>query len=110
METWVFHLHCISFYRFFCRIVNRKYDVDPRTNRLITRRMRMSLTFRTTRCKPCVCNFKEFCDWDRKGEMAIPDTEESAKKLEDSYVSDVYEHISSHFDETRHSSWVAVNK
>ncbi|EFP09543.1 hypothetical protein CRE_25438 [Caenorhabditis remanei] len=89
-------------------IVNRKYDVDPRTNRVVPRKTRVSLTLRKIRHNPCECKWKEFCDWDRKGEMSVPSSEDLALKLENSYVSDVYENIASHFDETRHSSWRAV--
>lgn len=99
-----------SRYRWKHGIVNRKYDVDPRTNRVVPRKTRVSLTLRKIRRKPCECEWKEFCDWDRKGEMSVPSEESLALKLENSYVSDVYENIASHFDETRHSSWKAVKK
>lgn len=42
--------------------------------------------------------------------MSVPSNEDLALKLENSYVSDVYENIASHFDETRHSSWKAVKQ
>ncbi|CAO4370230.1 unnamed protein product [Caenorhabditis nigoni] len=99
-----------SRYRWKHGIVNRKYDVDPRTNRVVPRKTRVSLTLRKIRQKPCECQWKEFCDWDRKGEMSVPSSEDLAMKLENSYVSNVYENIASHFDETRHSSWKAVKK
>lgn len=113
-----------SRYRWKHGIVNRKYDVDPRTNRVIPRKTRVSLTLRKIRKRPCECQWKEFCDWDRKGwfsehsphffcfsgEMSVPSSEDLALKLENSYVSDVYENIATHFDETRHSSWKAVKQ
>ncbi|CAI5444618.1 unnamed protein product [Caenorhabditis angaria] len=99
-----------SRYRWKHGIVNRKYDVNPLTNRVIPRQTRVSLTLRKIRRKPCECNWKEFCDWNRKGEMSVPNDENLAKKLENNYVSDVYENIATHFDETRHSSWKAVKK
>uniref|UniRef100_A0A1I7UHZ6 Alkylated DNA repair protein alkB homolog 8 n=1 Tax=Caenorhabditis tropicalis TaxID=1561998 RepID=A0A1I7UHZ6_9PELO len=99
-----------SRYRWKHGIVNRKYDVDPRTNRVVPRQTRVSLTLRKIRRKPCECQWKEFCDWDREGEMSVPSNENLALKLENSYVSDVYENIASHFDETRHSSWKAVKE
>uniref|UniRef100_A0A8R1E1A6 Alkylated DNA repair protein alkB homolog 8 n=1 Tax=Caenorhabditis japonica TaxID=281687 RepID=A0A8R1E1A6_CAEJA len=99
-----------SRYRWKHGIVNRKYDVNPRTNRVEARKTRVSLTLRKIRRKPCECRWKEFCDWDRQGEMSVPASEDLARKLENSYVSDVYENIASHFDETRHSSWKAVKQ
>ncbi|CAD6190365.1 unnamed protein product [Caenorhabditis auriculariae] len=99
-----------SRYRWKHGIVNRKHDVDPRTNRVIPRQMRVSLTLRKIRTVPCKCPWKEFCDWDREGEMGVPKSGNEAERLEGSYVADVYENIASHFDETRHSSWKAVKK
>ncbi|CAI4230741.1 unnamed protein product [Auanema sp. JU1783] len=99
-----------SRYKWKHGIVNRNYDVDPVSNKMLKRELRISLTFRKIRHEPCQCDYKEFCDWDRKGEMGIPNSETAARKLEDNYVSEVYEKISSHFDETRHSSWKAVKK
>ena len=42
--------------------------------------------------------------------MGVPREEKAAIALEGSYVADVYENIASHFDETRHSNWRAVQK
>ena len=42
--------------------------------------------------------------------MSIPKSVKAAEKLESAYVADVYEEIASHFDETRHSNWRAVQK
>lgn len=60
------------------------------------------------RRKPCECDFPEFCDWDREGQMAVPKTEVQALSLEENYVANVYESIAGHFNETRHSNWKAV--
>ncbi|KHJ97328.1 methyltransferase domain protein [Oesophagostomum dentatum] len=92
------------------RIVNRKHDINPLTHRVVPRRLRISVTFRKTRHEPCQCPYKEFCDWDREGEMAVPSDDKSALRLENQYVSEVYESIASHFDETRLSGWTGVKK
>ncbi|PAV86331.1 hypothetical protein WR25_14652 [Diploscapter pachys] len=97
-----------SRYRWKHGIVNRNNDVDPRSNRVVARKLRVSLTFRKIRTQPCQCSYKEFCDWDREGEMCIPSTANAALKLEQTYVADVYENIAAHFNETRHSNWRAV--
>ncbi|CAB3401397.1 unnamed protein product [Caenorhabditis bovis] len=97
-------------YRWKHGIVNRKFDVDPLTDRVMARKPRISITFRKIRTRPCECAWKEYCDWDRRGEMKVPSNEELARKMEGSYVSDVYENIAEHFDETRHSNWKAVQR
>ncbi|KAK6742378.1 hypothetical protein RB195_009941 [Necator americanus] len=97
-------------YRWKHGIVNRKYDINPVTSRVVPRRLRVSLTLRKTRQQPCQCKYKEFCDWDREGEMAVPSNDKSALLIESQYVNGVYENIASHFDETRFSSWSGVKK
>ncbi|CAJ0939922.1 unnamed protein product, partial [Mesorhabditis belari] len=97
-----------SRYRWKHGIVNRKYDVNPLNGRVFSRRKRVSITMRKIRHKPCECAWKEFCDWDRDGEMSIPQNDSSARFIEQNYVSNVYEEIAPHFDETRHSQWKAV--
>ncbi|KIH66033.1 methyltransferase domain protein [Ancylostoma duodenale] len=92
------------------RIVNRKHDINPLTHRVMPRRLRVSITLRKIRHEPCQCQYKEFCDWDREGEMAVPSDDKSALRIESQYVSGVYESIASHFDETRFSSWTGVKK
>ncbi|EPB73320.1 hypothetical protein ANCCEY_07566 [Ancylostoma ceylanicum] len=92
------------------RIVNRKHDINPLTHRVMPRRLRVSITLRKIRHEPCQCQYKEFCDWDREGEMAVPSDDKSALRIENQYVSGVYENIASHFDETRFSSWTGVKK
>ncbi|WKX98542.1 hypothetical protein Q1695_013879 [Nippostrongylus brasiliensis] len=99
-----------SRYRWKHGIVNRKYDINPLTNRLMRRELRVSLTLRKIRHEPCQCPFKEFCDWDRGGEMAVPSDESAAQRIEKLYVNGVYDNIASHFDETRFSSWSGVKR
>ncbi|GMR43720.1 hypothetical protein PMAYCL1PPCAC_13915, partial [Pristionchus mayeri] len=99
-----------SRYRWKHGIVNRQYDVCPRTNRLLQRQQRVSITFRKIRNEPCRCDYKEFCDWDRNGEMAVPSVSSAARALECNYVADVYEKIAPHFDETRHAVWTGVKR
>lgn len=99
-----------SRYRWKHGIVNRQYDVCPRTNRLLPRQQRVSITFRKIRRQPCRCDYKEYCDWDRNGEMAVPSAPVAARALEGSYVADVYERIAPHFDETRHAMWSGVKR
>ncbi|EYC04905.1 hypothetical protein Y032_0085g1855 [Ancylostoma ceylanicum] len=99
-----------SRYRWKHGIVNRKHDINPLTHRVMPRRLRVSITLRKIRHEPCQCQYKEFCDWDREGEMAVPSDDKSALRIENQYVSGVYENIASHFDETRFSSWTGVKK
>uniref|UniRef100_A0A158P998 tRNA (carboxymethyluridine(34)-5-O)-methyltransferase n=1 Tax=Angiostrongylus cantonensis TaxID=6313 RepID=A0A158P998_ANGCA len=99
-----------SRYRWKHGIVNRRYDINPITHRVMPRELRVSITLRKIRREPCQCQFKEYCDWDRGGEMGVPSDEISARKVESLYVNGVYECIASHFDETRFSSWRAVNR
>ncbi|KAI1729842.1 2OG-Fe(II) oxygenase superfamily domain-containing protein [Ditylenchus destructor] len=98
-----------SRYRYKHGIISRKYDVNPLDNRLMARKKRISFTFRKVRTQPCDCPFVEFCDWDR-GRMGIPNDNISGKQLEQEYVSQVYEQIAEHFDETRRSKWGVVNR
>ncbi|CAJ0598437.1 unnamed protein product [Cylicocyclus nassatus] len=97
-------------YRWKHGIVNRKHDIHPVTHRVVPRQLRVSVTLRKIRKEPCQCPFKEFCDWDREGEMSVPSDNNSALRIEGQYVNDVYENIAAHFDETRISGWTAVKK
>ncbi|VDP09075.1 unnamed protein product [Heligmosomoides polygyrus] len=99
-----------SRYRWKHGIVNRKHDINPITHRVMRRELRVSVTLRKIRHDPCQCQFKEFCDWDRNGEMAVPLDENSAQRIEKLYVNGVYENIAPHFDETRFSSWRGVKR
>uniref|UniRef100_A0A0N4ZKF0 S-adenosyl-L-methionine-dependent tRNA methyltransferase ABH8 n=1 Tax=Parastrongyloides trichosuri TaxID=131310 RepID=A0A0N4ZKF0_PARTI len=99
-----------SRYKFKHGILNRKFDINPLTNRVMKRNKRISITFRKVQNTRCQCKFIEYCDWDRNGEMAIPKENKNGKILESSYVQEVYENIAEHFDETRHSQWKAVSK
>ncbi|CAD5221705.1 unnamed protein product [Bursaphelenchus okinawaensis] len=98
-----------SRYKYKHGILNRRYDVSPVDNKLLERQKRVSITFRTVRRRPCECDFPEFCDWDRNGEMAKPQADGDAKKLETKYVNEVYESIAGHFDITRFSKWPAFS-
>ncbi|VDM44163.1 unnamed protein product [Toxocara canis] len=97
-----------SRYRWKHGIAKRKYDINPDNNRLIRRQLRVSFTFRKVASQKCQCSFIEYCDWDRNGTMKIPEDDEHGKRIEDDYVTSVYESIADHFDKTRHSQWVAV--
>ncbi|KAK6009915.1 hypothetical protein OSTOST_25126, partial [Ostertagia ostertagi] len=99
-----------SRYRWKHGIVNRKHDINPVTHRVTRRQLRVSITLRKIRHERCQCQFKEFCDWDRGGEMAVPSDDNSAERIERLYVNGVYESIASHFDETRFSSWTGVKR
>ncbi|KJH49056.1 methyltransferase domain protein [Dictyocaulus viviparus] len=61
-----------SRYRWKHGIVNRRYDINPITNRVMPRKLRVSLTLRKIRRKPCMCQYKEFCDWDREDALCLP--------------------------------------
>lgn len=97
-------------YKYKHGIFTRRYDLSPFDNKLIERTQRVSITFRKTRTKPCECPFPEFCDWDRNGTMAFPKADQEAERLENKYVTKVYEDIADHFDQTRHSLWTAFVK
>ncbi|VDK83864.1 unnamed protein product [Litomosoides sigmodontis] len=88
----------------------RKYDVNPKTNKLMRRQLRVSFTFRKVIQEKCQCEFIEYCDWDRNGAMKIPDNDEYGVSIEKQYVSTVYESIADHFDTTRHAQWNGVAK
>lgn len=99
-----------SRYRWKHGIAKRKHDVDPNTNKLMRRQLRVSYTFRKVLRQKCQCPFIEYCDWDRDGFMKIPESEESGIAIEKQYVSAVYECIANHFDTTRHAQWNGVAK
>ncbi|KAM3724300.1 Alkylated DNA repair protein alkB [Dirofilaria immitis] len=99
-----------SRYRWKHGIAKRKYDINPETNRLISRQLRVSFTFRKVIREKCQCAFIEYCDWDRNGAMKIPDSDEYGAAIEKQYVSAVYESIADHFDTTRHAQWNGVAK
>ncbi|CAD5228757.1 unnamed protein product [Bursaphelenchus xylophilus] len=98
-----------SRYKYKHGILNRRYDVSPVDNTLLERQKRISITFRTVRKVPCECPFPEYCDWDRNGEMARPQGDDEAARLESKYVNEVYENIADHFDITRFSRWPAFS-
>uniref|UniRef100_A0A7E4VUG0 Alkylated DNA repair protein alkB homolog 8 n=1 Tax=Panagrellus redivivus TaxID=6233 RepID=A0A7E4VUG0_PANRE len=89
-------------------IRQRVSDVHYETSTIIPRTPRYSITFRKIRHTPCECAFIPYCDWDRGGLTAVPDSEEAAKQIEESFVQNAYEEIADHFSETRHSKWRAV--
>uniref|UniRef100_A0A0K0E7Y1 Fe2OG dioxygenase domain-containing protein n=1 Tax=Strongyloides stercoralis TaxID=6248 RepID=A0A0K0E7Y1_STRER len=54
-----------SRYIFKHGILTRKYDTNPKTNELMKRKKRISITFRKIKKSKCQCKFIEFCDWER---------------------------------------------
>lgn len=99
-----------SRYRWKHGIAKRKYDINPVTNKLMARQLRVSFTFRNVIREKCQCAFIEYCDWDRNGAMKVPDSDEFGAAIENQYVSAVYESIAEHFDVTRHAQWNGVAK
>uniref|UniRef100_A0A0N5AW43 tRNA (carboxymethyluridine(34)-5-O)-methyltransferase n=1 Tax=Syphacia muris TaxID=451379 RepID=A0A0N5AW43_9BILA len=97
-------------YRWKHGIAKRKYDVDPKSQRLIKRSLRISFTFRKVATEKCRCKFIEYCDWDRDGFMKVPEDDSHGRDIEKRYVASVYDSIAEHFDVTRHSQWNAVKK
>ncbi|XP_031838004.2 tRNA (carboxymethyluridine(34)-5-O)-methyltransferase alkbh8 [Nomia melanderi] len=73
------------------------------------RSTRVSFTFRKVRRGHCSCTFPEYCD-SKENLFATSIGDKAAVGIENSYVHEVYENISSHFDETRHKQWPNVLK
>lgn len=67
---------------------------------------RVSFTFRKVRRGDCCCIFPKYCDSKRSSSIS----NKVAKGIEHSYVHEVYEEISNHFNETRHKQWPNVTK
>ncbi|KAK0084307.1 hypothetical protein PV325_007302, partial [Microctonus aethiopoides] len=90
-------------------ICPRHSDVIKTDNGITVKQrgIRTSFTFRKVRRGDCECKFYEYCN-SKRNEQLID--EALAPGLELSYVHDVYEEISSHFDETRHKQWPNVIK
>ncbi|XP_043268581.1 alkylated DNA repair protein alkB homolog 8 [Venturia canescens] len=94
------------------------HGICPRHNDIINtstgittqeRGTRISFTFRKVRSGNCPCFYDEYCDTrENLSERNIGNS--VAPGLESSYVHEVYEQISSHFDETRHKQWPNVSK
>ncbi|XP_016381943.1 alkylated DNA repair protein alkB homolog 8-like isoform X2 [Sinocyclocheilus rhinocerous] len=104
-------------------ITPRKFDVVPvsevegsgvmtsdLSNLTLSRRgTRTSLTFRKIRHIPCNCAYPSVCDSQLlSSPPTVPVAEGDACRLEEQYVHQVYEEISSHFSSTRHSPWPHV--
>lgn len=104
-------------------ITPRKFDVVPVTevegpgvltsdmsNLTLSRRgTRTSLTFRKIRHTPCNCAYPSVCDSQQPpSPPTVPVAEGDACRLEEQYVHQVYEEISSDFSSTRHSPWPHV--
>ncbi|XP_015434660.1 PREDICTED: alkylated DNA repair protein alkB homolog 8, partial [Dufourea novaeangliae] len=92
-------------------ICPRHNDVVKSTNGITTqpRGTRVSFTFRKVRRGDCCCIFPEYCDTKKTCVNTVID-DKTAMGIENSYVHEVYENISSHFDETRHKQWPNVSK
>ncbi|XP_012286796.1 alkylated DNA repair protein alkB homolog 8 [Orussus abietinus] len=92
------------------------HGICPRHNDIIKvesglttrpRGTRTSFTFRKVLKGDCRCQFNDFCDTPHKT-PALKITSQEAPALEQSYVHEVYEGISDHFDETRRKQWPKV--
>lgn len=70
------------------------------------RSTRVSFTFRKVSTGKCPCDFPKYCDTKRTTSIS----DRIAKGIEYSYVHEVYEEISTHFNETRHKQWPNVAK
>ncbi|XP_063979786.1 alkylated DNA repair protein alkB homolog 8 isoform X2 [Diachasmimorpha longicaudata] len=88
----------------------RHSDIVAGDNGITTRQRgtRISFTFRKVKNGNCQCDFDEYCDTVNRHKKNIDDS--VAPRLELSHVHEVYEEISSHFDETRHKPWPNVTK
>lgn len=94
------------------------HGICPRSNDIVktedgittqSRSTRVSFTFRKVRRGDCRCTFPQYCDTKQNSATALIDAK-SATGIEHSYVHEVYEEISSHFNETRHKQWPNVTK
>ncbi|KOC71296.1 Alkylated DNA repair protein alkB like protein 8 [Habropoda laboriosa] len=92
-------------------ICPRHNDVVKTSNGITTqpRGTRVSFTFRKIRRGDCHCNFPNYCDTKQNYTTTLIDTE-TALGIENSYVHEVYNKISNHFNETRHKQWPNVSK
>ncbi|XP_066599582.1 alkylated DNA repair protein alkB homolog 8 isoform X2 [Prorops nasuta] len=90
------------------------HGICPRHNDLVptqkgfttqSRGSRISFTFRKVRRGDCNCNFLEYCNR-LSNTSLVP--ENTASSIEAAYVHKVYEEISNHFNDTRHSKWPKV--
>lgn len=92
-------------------ICPRHNDIIETANGLTSkpRGTRVSFTFRKVRRGNCCCNFPKYCDAERNNITTLIDNK-VAPGIENSYVHDVYDQISNHFDETRHKQWPNVSK
>ncbi|XP_043263037.1 alkylated DNA repair protein alkB homolog 8 [Colletes gigas] len=92
-------------------ICPRHNDVIDSVNGITTqpRNTRVSFTFRKVKTGSCCCTFPEYCDTKDNCNTTFID-DKTARGIENSYVHEVYENISSHFDETRHNQWPNVSK
>ncbi|XP_003486535.2 alkylated DNA repair protein alkB homolog 8 isoform X1 [Bombus impatiens] len=92
-------------------ICPRHNDIVKSSNGVTTqpRGTRVSFTFRKIHRGDCCCNFPEYCDTKQNNATTLIDNK-IALGIENSYVHDVYDKISNHFDETRHKQWPNVTK
>ncbi|XP_063674406.1 alkylated DNA repair protein alkB homolog 8-like [Bolinopsis microptera] len=74
---------------------------------LTERQLRISLTLRECTAEPCKCDYISQCDSQNYGKPAY-DVVDGGARLENQYVSSVYENIAAHFSSTRHSPWPGV--
>ncbi|XP_078484682.1 tRNA (carboxymethyluridine(34)-5-O)-methyltransferase alkbh8-like [Ciona intestinalis] len=83
-------------------IQQRKFDILDQGEKITTRTIRYSLTFRTV-VKDAG---KSGCT--QKEEFLIPENESDANSLESSHVHSVYDKIADHFSSTREKPWPHV--
>ncbi|XP_065344849.1 alkylated DNA repair protein alkB homolog 8 [Cloeon dipterum] len=80
---------------------------------LVQRKRRTSFTFRRLLRRACTCTFSQFCDSQKENDVLSRENisnncNETASKLENLHVHQVYEEIAGHFSETRHKPWPNV--
>lgn len=88
------------------------HGITPRKTDLINgkkvpRTRRISFTFRAVRPTnlPCTCSYFAQCDrWRETSKEA------GTSKIEEQFVTNVYDAIAEHFDTTRHSPWPRVKQ
>lgn len=72
--------------------------------------IRISFTFRKILQGECDCNYKSKCDSYNKRITESDIEDVTASQLEKLHVHEVYEHIATHFSDTRHKPWPNVQQ
>ena len=89
-------------------IAPRKYD---NIEDITARGVRISLTLRECTGEPCRCDYPSQCDSQNYGKPKLEiASEEDAERVENEFVSEVYDDIATHFSQTRYGMWPGVVK